>query len=197
MGVVTAAQWALNIAMTANPIGLIIAGIAALAGAAYLLFQHWEPIGEFFSGLWDGVKEITSGAVDWLLGKLDLLTKPFQLLGAAWDAVAGWFDDDESQSPSSGRGQRKRDVATAAVGSVLAAQPVMALPDGSNEVTPRIEAVSPANYQQNSVAIDAPITIHAAPGMDERAIAGEVQRALEQREARAASERRGALYDEG
>ena len=197
MGVVTAAQWALNIAMTANPIGLIVAGIAALAGAAYLLFQYWEPIGEFFSGLWDGVKEITSGAVDWLLGKLDLLAKPFQLLGAAWDAVAGWFDDDESQSQSSGSGQRRRNVATAAVGSVLAAQPVMALPDGSNEITPRIEAVSPANYQQNSVAIDAPITIHAAPGMDERAIAGEVQRALEQREARAASDRRGALYDEG
>ena len=197
MGVVTAAQWALNIAMTANPIGLIVAGIAALAGAAYLLFQHWEPIGEFFSGLWDGVKEITSGAVDWLLGKLDLLAKPFQLLGAAWDAVAGWFDDDESQSPSSGSGQRKRTVATAAVGSVLAAQPVMALPDGSNEITSSIEAVSPANYQQSSVAIDAPITIHAAPGMDERAIAGEVQRALEQREVRAASDRRGALYDEG
>ncbi|OOY45132.1 hypothetical protein, partial [Solemya velum gill symbiont] len=160
-------------------------------------FQHWEPIGEFFSGLWDGVKEITSGAVDWLLGKLDLLAKPFQLLGTAWDAVAGWFDDDESQSPSSGSGQRKRTVATAAVGSVLAAQPVMALPGGSNEIAPRIEAVSPANYQQNSVAIDAPITIHAAPGMDERAIAGEVQRALEQREARAASERRGALFDGG
>jgi len=33
--------------------------------------------------------------------------------------------------------------------------------------------------------------------MDERAIAGEVQRALEQREARAASERRGALFDGG
>ncbi|OOY43032.1 phage tail tape measure protein [Solemya velum gill symbiont] len=197
MGVVTAAQWALNTAMTANPIGLIVAGIAALAGAAYLLFQHWEPIGEFFSGLWDGVKEITSGAVGWLLGKLDLLAKPFQLLGTAWDAVAGWFDDDESQSPNSSSGRRKRTVATAAVGSVLAAQPVMALPDGSNEIAPRIEAVSPANYQQNSVAIDAPITIHAAPGMDERAIAGEVQRALEQREARAASERRGALFDGG
>ncbi len=69
MGIVTAAQWALNMAMTANPIGLIVAGIAALAGAAYLLIQYWEPIGEFFSGLWDGVKEVTSGAVDWLLGK--------------------------------------------------------------------------------------------------------------------------------
>jgi phage-related minor tail protein len=63
MGIVTAAQWALNIAMTANPIGLIVAGIAALAGAAYVLIQYWEPIGEFFSGLWEGVKEMTSGAV--------------------------------------------------------------------------------------------------------------------------------------
>ncbi len=64
MGVVTAAQWALNVAMTANPIGLIVVGIAALAGAAFMLIKYWEPIGEFFSGLWDGVKNITSGAVD-------------------------------------------------------------------------------------------------------------------------------------
>jgi phage-related minor tail protein len=85
MGVVTAAQWALNIAMTANPIGLIVVGIAALAGAAFMLIKYWEPIGEFFSGLWDGVKNITSGAVDWLLGKMGLLAKPFELLGSAWN----------------------------------------------------------------------------------------------------------------
>lgn len=39
-------------------------------------------------------------------------------------------------------------------------------------------------------------TIHATPCMDARAIATEVQKALEQREARAASQRRGALFDE-
>lgn len=194
MGVVTAAQWALNVAMTANPIGLIVVGIAALAGAAFMLIKYWEPIGEFFSGLWDGVKNITSGAVDWLLGKMGLLAKPFELLGSAWGAVSGWLGGDESaDTPSSGN---KRKLATAAIGASLAAQPAMALPDSTVNALPQIQAVSAATHNQQSVSIDAPITIHAAPGMDERAIAGEVQKALEQREARAASQQRGALYDE-
>lgn len=194
MGVVTAAQWALNVAMTANPIGLIVVGIAALAGAAFMLIKYWEPIGEFFSGLWDGVKNITSGAVDWLLGKMNLLAKPFELLGSAWNAVSGWLGGDESaDAPSSGN---KRKLATAAIGASLAAQPAMALPDSTVNALPQIQAASAANHNQQSVSIDAPITIHAAPGMDERAIAGEVQKALEQREARAASQQRGALFDE-
>ena len=35
-----AGQWALNIAMSANPIGLVIAGIAALIGIGYLLYKN-------------------------------------------------------------------------------------------------------------------------------------------------------------
>ena len=194
MGIVTAAQWALNVAMTANPIGLIVVGIAALAGAAVMLIKYWEPIGEFFSGLWEGVKNLTSGAVDWLLGKMGLLAKPFELLGAAWSAVSGWLGGDEvADTPSAGN---KRKLATAVVGTTLAAQPAMALPDSTVDAMPQIEAVSTATHNQQSVSIEAPITIHAAPGMDEQAIAGEVQKALEQREARASSQRRGALFDE-
>lgn len=39
-----AGQWALNIAMSANPIGLVIAGIAALIGIGYLLYKNWDSI---------------------------------------------------------------------------------------------------------------------------------------------------------
>ena len=46
------------------------------------------------------------------------------------------------------------------------------------------------------IRIDAPITIHAQPGMDARAIALEVQKALEQQKSRAMSDSRSALYDE-
>ncbi len=193
MGVVTAAQWALNIAMTANPIGLIVAGIAALAGAAYVLIQYWEPIGEFFSGLWEGVKEMTSGAVDWLLGKIDLLSKPFELLGEAWNAISGWVSGDDETDAS--KPTNKRRLATAAVGTALAAGPVMALPDATLDALPQIEAVSATTHNQKTLNIDAPITIHAAPSMDERSIANEVQKALEQNQARAESDKRSALYD--
>lgn len=54
---VIAAQWAWNIAMTANPIGLIIAGIAALAGG---LIYAYEKVGWFrgaIKGTWAALKE--------------------------------------------------------------------------------------------------------------------------------------------
>lgn len=55
-GVWTAAQWALNIAMTANPIGLIIAAIAALVGG---IIYAYNKIGWFRGGIkaiWETMK---------------------------------------------------------------------------------------------------------------------------------------------
>lgn len=190
MGIITAAQWALNIAMTANPIGLIVVGIAALAGAAYMLIQHWEPIGEFFSSLWQGVKDMTSAAVDWIVGKLDFLGKPMEMLGSAWDSVTGFFGDDEPKSkPKNNIGK----LARATVGTALVTStPVMAATQ-----SPELSAVMQQTRSpvEQVVQIDAPITINALPGMDERAIALEVQKALNQRQARAESDQRSALYD--
>lgn len=66
----TAAQWALNAALTANPIGLVVAAIvaavAAIAGLAYLIYDNWEPISEFFSGLWENLKTGFFSVVDWV-----------------------------------------------------------------------------------------------------------------------------------
>ncbi|GAW85027.1 conserved hypothetical protein [Bathymodiolus platifrons methanotrophic gill symbiont] len=186
MGVITAAQWALNIAMTSNPIGLIVVGIAALAGAAYMLIQHWEPIGEFFSSLWQGVKDMTSAAVDWIVGKLDFLGKPMEMLGSAWDSVTGFFgDDDEPKSkPKNNLGK----LARATVGRALVAStPVMAATQSPELPAVMQQSRSPV---EQVVQIDAPITINAQPGMDERAIALEVQNALNRQQAQ-----RSALYD--
>jgi TP901 family phage tail tape measure protein len=40
----TAAQWALNVAMTANPIGIIIVAVGALIAAIVLLIKNWEKV---------------------------------------------------------------------------------------------------------------------------------------------------------
>jgi hypothetical protein len=40
----TAAQWGLNIAMNANPIGLIVLGLAAIIGVIVLVIKYWDEI---------------------------------------------------------------------------------------------------------------------------------------------------------
>jgi len=57
--VATAAQWLWNIALNANPIGLIVAAIAALVGAVYLLWRNNEGFRKFvLTKLWPGLKAV-------------------------------------------------------------------------------------------------------------------------------------------
>ena len=62
-GAITALTWAWNIALNANPIGLVIAGVAALAGGAYLLYKNWDAVTTWFGGVWE-----------WLMGKIRPVT---------------------------------------------------------------------------------------------------------------------------
>lgn len=59
LGLIAAAQWAWNIAMSANPIGLIIIAIAALVGGIVIAIGHW-----------DKFKEAAMRALDWVLDKV-------------------------------------------------------------------------------------------------------------------------------
>lgn len=45
----------LGAAIMTTPIGWIAAGIAVIAGLAYLVIKNWEPISAFFSDLWGGI----------------------------------------------------------------------------------------------------------------------------------------------
>ncbi|QOR36651.1 hypothetical protein IMX26_07550 [Clostridium sp. 'deep sea'] len=73
-----AAQWAWNVAMNANPIGLVIAGIAALITAGILIVKNWDKIKATGAKLWDGLKEGVRGFANffikiwnWIVGKLN------------------------------------------------------------------------------------------------------------------------------
>ena len=52
------AQAALNAVMTANPIGIVIAAIAALIAIGVLLYKNWDTVKEKLSQLWKSVKDI-------------------------------------------------------------------------------------------------------------------------------------------
>ncbi len=70
-GVATAATWAFNVAVAANPVGLIVLGIAALIAALVLLVMHWHTVKRVVLDVWDSVV----GAMQ-----------------TAWGHIKGFFD---------------------------------------------------------------------------------------------------------
>ena len=73
---VKAAQTALNLAMTMNPLGLLIVGIGLLIAAGVALAMHWDEVkaaanllGEKVAGVADAIQNAVVGAIDWIIGK--------------------------------------------------------------------------------------------------------------------------------
>lgn len=64
---VSSALWTLGAAIMFTPIGWLLAGIAALATSALLIYKYWEPIKAFLAGFWDGFSNAIGPALkQWL-----------------------------------------------------------------------------------------------------------------------------------
>ncbi len=74
---VTAAQWLWNVAMTANPIGLIIAGIAALIAIVVVVIQKWDEWGAAFSLIMGPLGFVIS-LIQSFRRNWDMITKAFR-----------------------------------------------------------------------------------------------------------------------
>ena len=102
--IVTAAQWLWNAALNANPIGLVVAAVAALAAGVFVVYKNWEPIKEFFGKIWEGIKASAGAAWEgiktftaaaWESGILPVILGPIGIVIRYWDkiktaAVAVW-----------------------------------------------------------------------------------------------------------
>ena len=71
--VVRTAILAMNAAMLANPIALVVALIAGLVAAFLYLWKNNEGFRAFWISMWEKVKSTTSSAVSWISGKFDRL----------------------------------------------------------------------------------------------------------------------------
>lgn len=65
---VRAAQLALNAALIANPIGLVVVAIGALVGALVWLYQNNETVRRVIDAAWAGIQTAIGVTVDWLVG---------------------------------------------------------------------------------------------------------------------------------
>jgi len=87
LGAVQVAFWGVTAAIIANPIGAIIAVIAA--GAA-LIYANWDVIAPFFADLWAKVKEYT--ALAWEFVKTVFLnTTPLGMVIKNWEPLKAFF----------------------------------------------------------------------------------------------------------
>ncbi len=121
-----AAQWVLNAAMNANPISLVVVGIAALVAAAWVLYENWDTVCAGVSAAWEWLRTSACAAVDgignffaalpgWieqsLSGLADIILAPFlaafQWIGekiegfkSAWSSLVGFFGGSDPEGGS-------------------------------------------------------------------------------------------------
>lgn len=69
----TGAQWLLNAALTANPIGLVILAIAAFVGVIILAWKRSETFRAIVTAAFNGVKAAASAVWNWIKGNWPLL----------------------------------------------------------------------------------------------------------------------------
>lgn len=84
----TAAQWLLNAALNANPIGLIILAIAALIAIVLLVINNLD----FFKGIWDAIwkfcSDVITTVVDWFKARWQ---DAWNWITGLWNNITGFF----------------------------------------------------------------------------------------------------------
>ncbi|MGR6871252.1 phage tail tape measure protein [Pseudomonas sp. HK3] len=149
MGVATAATWLWNAALLANPVGLVIGGIAALSVGIYAVWENWDV---FIGKLKDGWKWIENNISDSWVGR--------------WQND----DDDKKGAQKIGHTQRRRDARYQGHRSSQTESTFKPW-DRARSRSRRPASSMRSETGQTTIKIDAPIAIHAAPGMDENALA--------------------------
>lgn len=66
----TAVQWLMNAALTANPIGLVVAGLALLAAGLVIAWKKSETFRRIVTAVWDAVKGGALGMVQFVVDKV-------------------------------------------------------------------------------------------------------------------------------
>ena len=110
---VTVAQWALNAALIANPIGLVVAGVAALIGVGIALYKNWDKVTAFFTSAWEKIKSVVAFGFEYIasFGKaiynfyagiwskiIEVILKPMEMIKGGVAKVKSWLFGGEEET---------------------------------------------------------------------------------------------------
>lgn len=84
-----------NLAMSLNPIGLVVAGVGLLIAAGVALYNNWEPVSAFFKDLWETIKGLAESFTT-----LPSFSSISDLAGGAFDKVSNFFSGDDTPAVS-------------------------------------------------------------------------------------------------
>ncbi|OBA66044.1 phage tail tape measure protein, partial [Gordonia sp. 852002-10350_SCH5691597] len=85
-----AVQWVLNAALTANPIGIVIAALVALGAAVFIAYKKSETFRNIVQGAWNGIKTAASAAWNGVIKPvMDALVAAFKWV---WQAIQPAID---------------------------------------------------------------------------------------------------------
>jgi len=104
---ITVAQWAWNAALTANPIGIVVAAIAALVAGIVIAWKRSETFRAVIMGLWAAIKQVGINIKDNFLAIPNLVIKAFmaiptaikQIFSGVGDLFSAIFSGDFSKIP--------------------------------------------------------------------------------------------------
>lgn len=85
-----AAQWLLNAALTANPIGLVIVAIGALIAIVVLIATHTKELGRTFSNVWNSITSYVGKAVNMIGSRLTAFITTMKNIAA--NMVSGFLN---------------------------------------------------------------------------------------------------------
>ena len=82
-------QKVLNVVMSMNPIGLIIAGVAALAAVIAVCWNKFAGFRAVILSVWDGLKQIADGIKEYVMSKIEALLTVLNAVGEVMSKIFG------------------------------------------------------------------------------------------------------------
>ncbi|WP_429022432.1 phage tail tape measure protein [Aeromonas allosaccharophila] len=192
----------LGLAILTTPIGWIIAGIAAIAAAAYLIYKNWDQLGPWFKSTWEQCKAATGEFWDYLTtlpsralntGKA-IIDGLIGGISAKWEELKAKVKSITDILPDWMKGGSAITATVRQSGYLTGNynQPAMATGYGPTMYQP--PKLAPARGG-GSTQIHAPISIVQQPGQSGADVAQEVSRELDRRERLASARTRASLRD--